>query len=117
MSEGEGEDWIYADEDHEYAYADYANSNKRKRADPGSSSTAATVAANSAAAAADAGLERAAPWIPDAFRGHHCPICLESIEDSAMIELCRHLFCRSCLFEVGISNLTCIYTLRTKYLS
>ncbi|CAN0574868.1 unnamed protein product, partial [Ectocarpus sp. 12 AP-2014] len=34
-----------------------------------------------------------------AFRGHHCPICLGLVEDSAMIESCRHLYCKVCLFE------------------
>ncbi|CAM9569542.1 unnamed protein product, partial [Ectocarpus fasciculatus] len=35
----------------------------------------------------------------DAFRGHHCPICLGLVVDSAMIESCRHLYCKVCLFE------------------
>lgn len=36
----------------------------------------------------------------DAFRGHHCPICLDSVVDSAMIESCKHVYCKGCLFEV-----------------
>lgn len=46
------------------------------------------------------GFDRPKPWIADAFHGRHCPICLGSTESSAMIELCRHLFCKTCLFEV-----------------
>ncbi|CAM9365222.1 unnamed protein product, partial [Scytosiphon promiscuus] len=35
----------------------------------------------------------------DAFRGHHCPICLGSVVNSAMIEACQHVYCKDCLFE------------------
>lgn len=53
------------------------------------------------------GFDREKPWIADAFRGHHCPICLSPTEQSAMIESCRHIFCQKCLFEVTICNAVC----------
>lgn len=84
-----------SDEDDEFAYVEYAEghlSNKRKRDD------SSHLDSSSAASAVD---NDAIQSIPDAFLGHHCPICLEAIKDSAMIETCHHLYCRSCLFEVS----------------
>lgn len=48
----------------------------------------------------DRGFDRKKPWIPDAFSGHSCPICLGLTEESAMIGSCRHIFCERCLFQV-----------------
>lgn len=49
----------------------------------------------------DQGFDREKPWIADAFQGHHCPICLGATEESTIIESCRHIFCKSCLFKAS----------------
>lgn len=120
MSEEEERDWSFGEEDGgEYAYVDYAGLKKGKRsreekgdaaarsdADATRTRTAYTDNQEGAARAEDQLQhqlgERAAPWMPDAFLGHHCPICLDATKDSAMIESCHHLYCRTCLFEVRI---------------
>lgn len=116
MSNEEEHEWGFEEEDGgEYAYVDYAGGSKGKRSreegtaarsdvDATRPRTSMTCAEDQEGAArAEDQLqqsERAAPWIPDAFCGHHCPICLDSTQDSAMIESCHHLYCKSCLFEV-----------------
>lgn len=86
--EEETEEWDHGYEDHdEFAYEEYAlpYSTKRKR--------------DEMAAQADA-REVAPP--ADAFVGKHCPICLGEIShSSSVIETCKHIYCTTCLFEVG----------------
>lgn len=118
MSDDEGRQWIFGEEDDsEYAYVDYAGGGKGKRsreegavarsdADATRPRTSMTCAEDQEGEARAEGQlqqsERAAPRIPDAFCGHHCPICLDATQDSAMIESCHHLYCKRCLFEVRV---------------
>lgn len=122
MSEEEERARSFGEEDgSEYAYVDYAGSRKGKRTreeegdaaarSNGDATRTACADDQEGAARAEDPLqhqsgERTVPWIPDAFLGHHCPICLDATKDSAMIESCHHLYCRSCLFEV---RLPCVF--------
>ena len=135
MNEEEERDWSFEEEDGgEYAYVDYAGGRKGKRSREEGAATRSDADARprtgmtcaqdkEGAARAEDQLqqsERSAPWIPDAFCGHHCPICLDSTQDSAMIESCHHLYCKSCLFEVGSAQSVLLYlhtrTMNTRYL-
>lgn len=100
--EGDRElDWTCRDEEEDaYASDDYyrdSGSRKKKRR-LGKTVSSSTTAGGGEGAVV--GYDREAPLIADAFRGHYCPICLGSIQDSAMIGDCRHLYCKTCLFEV-----------------
>lgn len=102
--EGERElDWTCRDEEEDpYASDDYyrdSGSSKKKRR-LGKTVSSSTTAGGIGGGAVVVGYDREAPLIADAFRGHYCPICLGSIQDSAMIGDCRHLYCKTCLFEV-----------------
>ncbi|CAM9169062.1 unnamed protein product [Choristocarpus tenellus] len=46
--------------------------------------------------------------LPDAFAGHHCPICLGVVTNSsALIEQCGHVFCKGCLLQWLEQSLHC----------
>lgn len=88
----EEEQWHYGDdEDGEFAYVHYAEKGGRANE---AEKLVEQQASDDGAVAGVAGVR------VDAFRGHHCPICLGSVEDSAMIESCQHVYCKGCLFEV-----------------
>lgn len=112
VDEGEWEeDWTYRDEEEDaYASEDYhcdgGSSKKKRRLQVSGSSSSSS---NTTAGGRAVGYDREAPLIADAFRGHHCPICLGSINDSAMIGVCRHVYCKTCLFEVRRYESTAIY--------
>ena len=90
LEEKEGEEeWDHGvnEEDGEFAYDGYVNvANKDRRRQPGTSLEVAP--------------DHTAP--PDGFLGKHCPICLRGIShSSSAIDSCKHIYCTSCLSEVG----------------
>lgn len=91
------------EEEDEFAYVHYAQTTKRRRLQE-------QVKEGGGAAAGDTQQqlqqeqEEDSSVSTDAFRGHHCPICLGLVVDSVMIQSCRHLYCKVCLFEVRSWN-------------
>ncbi|CAM9186365.1 unnamed protein product [Ectocarpus sp. 12 AP-2014] len=87
------------EEEDEFAYVHYAQTAKRRRLQQQVEEGGGAAATGDAPQQNQQQQQQEDSSSTDAFRGHHCPICLGLVEDSAMIESCRHLYCKVCLFE------------------
>ncbi len=86
----EEEEWDHGidEEDGEFAYDGYAPNDSTKDWKQQS------------AGRMEVAPDHAGP--PDGFLGKHCPICLRGIShSSSAIDSCKHIYCTSCLSEVG----------------
>lgn len=104
LDEEEEEEWNQGVEEHgEFAYEDYVFPRRKMRRE---------AEADAMVDILDDDAARA-----DAFAGKHCPICLGKIDDSSsVIESCKHIYCTSCLFEVGEHVCVCLDSRNMKIL-